>query len=307
MGAPKNGKAVRSAPRLVHALRIFLRPHNRGPAFAAVILIAAICGLAFAWNRWGKLATHTDDFIVTPERIHVTPPPPWIHGDVKAEVIRTAGLTRRNLRDRDLVKHVASAFALHAWVAKVNRVQKRYPAQVDVEVEYRKPVASVEITNRGQPGLLFVDAESVLLPSSDFAQNQAKDFLRIAAGTSTPAGLYGSAWGDPRIAGAARLAAAWDKRFQPLSLYRIVPTELPSGELIYELRTVGETRILWGHAPGQETATEPTPEQKIQALENYVNDKGPLDRENGERLIDVCKLASTIPKTAAVRKASTTR
>jgi hypothetical protein len=145
----------------------------------------------------------------------------------------------------------------------------------------------VEVTERGAAGLLFVDAESVLLPSADFAQNQAKGFLRIAAGDVAPAGIYGSKWGDERIAGAARIAAAWGERFQTVGLYRIVAIESVGGEILYELRTQGETRALWGHAPGREATGEPAAEQKIATLLALVADKGPLDREGGPRVIDL--------------------
>jgi hypothetical protein len=163
---------------------------------------------------------------------------------------------------------------------------------VTVTLEYRRPVAVVEITSGGRPGLLFVDAEGVLLPSDDFAQNQAKNFLRIAAGHSTPAGVYGAPWGDERVAGAARLAAALGDRWRDAALVRIEAVRAASGELIYELRTAGETRVIWGASPGQESPREPSTQQKLAALANYLADKGPLDRTGGSRLIDLRTLAA---------------
>ena len=113
------------------------------------------------------------EYEVAADRIAVTPAPAWIHADVKAEVLRSAAVGRLDLRDRHLVVHVASAFALHPWVAKVVRVEKRFPAQVTVELEYRRPVAAVEVADRGEAGLVFIDQESVLLPSADFAPPRA--------------------------------------------------------------------------------------------------------------------------------------
>jgi hypothetical protein len=321
MGSNKPSKSVRRLPQAVQAVRILLRPQHRGPILAAAVVGAALAGLLYAWQRWGEPNLSPDEFTVTQNQIVVTAQPGWIHADVKAEVLRTAGKAQWNLRDPKLVEEMAAAFALHPWVAKVVQVRKRYPARVDVELEYRRPVAAVEVSSNNEPGLLFVDAAGVLLPSADFAPGQAKDFLRIAAGKETPAGVYGTAWGSERVAGAARIAAAWEgggaedrgqstedselKRWQKLKLCRIVPLQASSGDITYELRTQEGARIVWGAAPGSESAGEPSPEEKMTLLEHYVADKGPLDRENGPTSIDLRQPApaakSASAKTATKR------
>ena len=283
----KQPKAARSVPRAVQLARILARPQYRGPLLAGGVLLCAIVGFAVAWNRWGEPATKGPDYVVTPDRISLTPQPAWIHANVKAEVVRAGGLSRLDLREPKLVEQVAEAFALHAWVAKVVRVEKRFPAHVAVEVEYRRPVAAVEITLGGRRQLLFVDADSILLPSADFAQNQAGDYLRIAGVSGGPAGVYGAPWGDERVAGAARIAAAIGPRFKDAGLYRILPAEQSGGHITYELRTAGDTRVIWGAPPGREGAQEPSPEQKFAVLMTLIADKGPLDRPGGERLIDL--------------------
>jgi hypothetical protein len=268
-----------------------LRPQNRGPVLAAAIVLVAIAGFAIAWQRWGEPTIKSPDYLLTPDRLVVTPQPKWIHADVKAEVIRSSDLSSRNVRDPKLAEEIAAAFALHPWVAMVVRVEKHFPARVDVTLEYRRPVAAVEIANRGEAGLLFVDGLGVLLPSTDFAQSQAKGFLRIAAGDETPAGGYGVAWGSERVSGAASIAAAFGQKWQPLGLYRVVAVETTAGDLTYELRTKSEARVVWGAAPGQEALGEPSPEQKIAALEHLVSDKGPLDRAGAPPLVDLRKSA----------------
>ena len=322
MGNSKPGKSVRRLPQAVQAVRVLLRPQHRGPLLAAAVVGAALAGLLYAWQRWGEPHLSPEEYAVTLDQIIVTPQPAWIHADVKAEVLRTTAAARLNLRDPKLVEEVAAAFALHPWVAKVVSVRKRYPARVDVELEYRRAVAAVEVSSKNEPGLLFVDAAGILLPSADFAPGQAKDFLRIAAGKETPAGVYGTAWGSERVAGAARIAAAWEgigqesgvrgqesadelKRWQKLKLYRIVPLQSPSGLVTYELRTKADARIVWGAAPGSESDGESTPEQKMALLEHYVADKGPLDRENGPAAIDLRQPAAAAKSASA--KAATKR
>jgi len=301
MGTAKP-KAARPPAAALGWLRVCARPQNRGLALSALVLVVALGGLVPTWRRWGAPAMQSAEYVVTPDKIEITPPPTWVHSDVKQEVVRTAALTRLDLRDAKLVEQVASAFALHPWVRKVARVEKRYPARLRVELAYRRPVAVVEVTAGGQAGLLFIDEESVLLPSADFAPSQAKQYLRISASGETPAGAYGTAWGSQRIAGAARVAAAWGQRWQPLGLYRIAVVETAAGGLEYQLRTPRDNCIVWGAAPGSESAREPSPEQKVAALIQYVQDKGPLDREGAPALIDLRSLAVPAVRTANARQ-----
>lgn len=286
--ATKTSKAPRHVSAAMRAARFFSQPQRRGLVLVVAIVAASLAGLAVAWNKWGAPAMAGGEYIVTPDKITVTPRPAWIHADVKGQVVQAANLSRLDLREAGLVERVSRAFALHAWVARVRRVEKRFPAQVIVELDYRQPVAAVEVTSQGQAGLLFVDAEGVLLPSEDFASNQGYDYPRIAVGQSSPAG-YGLPWGDEgdRVAGAARIAAAWGDRFRAAGLHRIVVAKGPGGQAVYELRTEGQTRVVWGSSPSREAAGEPPAEQKIAALLAHIADKGPLDRKDGETLIDL--------------------
>jgi hypothetical protein len=282
-----------------HLVQFLLRPQNRGLVLTALLFSGAIGGALYAWRKWGDAAMQSPEYVVTPDRIVVTPQPAWIHANVKAEVIRSASLGRRNLRERGLVEQVAGAFGLHPWVAKVVRVEKRFPAQVNVELEYRRPALVVKLDMPEEKGLVFLDEHGVLLPTSDFAPSQAREFLRIMAAGEAPAGVYGTPWGSERMAGAARVAAAWGNRWQKLGLYWLVAARSNDGQLMYELRTQDEkVRVLWGRMPGRESTSEPPAEQKIAALVQYVHDKGPLDKLAGGATIDLRELAGSAEKTA---------
>jgi hypothetical protein len=274
------------------AMRFLLRPQNRGLVLSLMVIALALSGSLYAWRRWGAPSLEEKDYAVTPERIAVTPQPAWIHANVKSEVLRSSGGSPMHLHDRRLVEHLAQAFALHPWVAQVVRVEKKYPAQVNVQLEYRKPVLVVKVDAPGDQGLLFLDQEAVLLPSADFAPTQARNYLRILAAGEAPVGPYGSAWGSPRMAGAAKVAAAWNGRWQALGLYWLASARPASGELLYELRTQDDrVRVIWGPAPGGESPGDPSPEEKITALERYVQDKGPLTRPDAAPLVDLRDLA----------------
>lgn len=252
-------------PRSSNASLLRLVMRYRTLVGAVLLLSAAYWGFQEAWRRWGEPSLASEPYQVTAEQILVTSQPPWIEGNVKAEAIRDGGLARLDLRDRSLLDRVRRAFAVHNWVAQVKQVRKSYPAEVNVELVYRKPTAAVEVAYRGRPELLLIDEQAVLLPSPSeaFAARNLPDLLRIDAGDTAPAGPYGTDWGSPRVAAAAKIAAAWSDRWAAIGLYRIVVTEDTNGRIGYELRTRNGGRCVWGNPPGQETAGEPSPADKI--------------------------------------------
>lgn len=229
------------------------------------VLALTIWGLNFAWQKWGVPASRSSAYSLTAEQIQIPARPAWIHTDVKAEVIRDAQLERLLLLDPKLTEKISRAFSLHTWVARVKKVRKEYPSRVMVDLEYRQPVGMVEVETEG-PGLLFVDRDSVLLPSDDFALKQTQNYLRIHAPRASPAGPYGTLWGDVRIAGAAKIAYELRDDWQKTELKRINAKEMPGGKVIYELETKEGKTTLWGRAPGDEAEGEPTAEMKRSRL-----------------------------------------
>jgi len=69
--------------------------------------------------------------------------------------------------------------------------------------------------------------------------------------------------------------------------------------LVYELKTRRGVRVVWGTAPGSESTQGPSAEQRIAALEQYIHDKGSLEREGGPALLDLRELASAGGRAAA--------
>src|SRR5437763_10504006 len=183
--AASKAKSSRSFGARAGIIRFLLRRQNRGLVLTSIVVAVAIGGSLYAWNRWGRAVSESPEYIVTAQQIAVTPQPAWIHSNVKAEALRGATISRLDLRSRQLVEQVAHAFSLHPWVAKVVRVEKRYPAGVQVDLQYRRPALVVKLVLPDEKNLLFLDEQSVLLPSGDFAPSQAKDYLRIVAAGET--------------------------------------------------------------------------------------------------------------------------
>lgn len=244
----------------------------------SVLILAAY----FAWRKWGPEFTNHERFVLSPDKIEVTPQPAWIHADVKGEVFRDGSLKKLKILDEQVAVKVASAFTLHNWVASVKRVSKHPGPRIVVDLEYRQPVAMVEVTQNGERGLLPIDVSGVLLPTEDFSPKETRNYLRISADNTAPVGLVGTAWGDERIAAAARLASLLGSAWQPLGVYRIAVSSdreeaRRRADLVLELQSRKGSRVVWGKPPGQESSGEASASQKLARLAKYVQENGPLD------------------------------
>lgn len=256
-----------------------------------VLVSLSILGMLFsaAWRHWGPTILQSPQYVLAADQIDVTPQPAWIHANVKADAVRAGQLAGLSILDPKLTEKVQNAFAVQTWVARVKRVMKQHPARVIVELEYRRPIAMVQVSDGDMRGLLPIDVYSVLLPPEDFSQSQVPKYLRIVVGPTQPEGPVGTPWGNDRVASAAVIAAALDEHWQRLELYSIVLALPPQGELpgtpTFDLLTRDGARVIWGHAPGQEQSGEATTKEKLAALEKYYTEHGPLTGE--QRVLNV--------------------
>jgi hypothetical protein len=303
--AQERGRNRPAWARKLAPLSILLYPRTRWVIGPLLVVLVVWGGLRFAWQQWGREATQ-EDYRITAQSLTITPQPAWIHGDLRAEIVQAGGLEGLSLREPQLVEQVQRAFALNGWVARVKQVRKRYPAEVIVDVEYRCPVAMVEVNWRGQPSLYFIDENSVLLPKEDLdkssqeREREYKNYLRIDAGDVSPAGrIAGQPWGGAKIVGAARLAALGKDQWQKMGVQRMVVLEDLNALPLYELQA-GAARILWGHAPGAEVSGEPEAASKWAALTALVANSGPLDKSAARQRIDL-----RMPLTKAMTRTAT--
>lgn len=305
MNAAKR-KAESAPAGLAARLLPFLRqPYRR--VFVVLLLGAGLAGGAYyGWQRVGQQVTQGPEYLLEPDQIEITPPPPWIRSDVRGETIRDGSLSGLSILDRELTVKIARAFSLHTWVEDVRRVRKEHPARVVVDLVYRRPVAMVEVTMNDRPGLLPVDVKGVLLPPGDFSAEQARDYLRVSLADATPAGPVGTPWGDPRVDGAARIAAVLQEHWKQLGLYRVAvePTErTPAAvtETVFVLRTRRGAQIVWGAAPlANSVADVKAALGKVERLVAYVEQHGPLDGLNPGTQINLTQIAMPGQRTASV-------
>ncbi len=242
-----------------------------------VILVATLTARVI-WLRVRADVFRGSEYQLSLDDIEITPPPSWIRGNVKAEALRDGSLDEPlSLVDENLTEQIAKAFALHPWVARVERVTKRYPAGASVDLVYRKPVAMVEVPD----GLFPVDSRGFLLPSADFTAAEARTYPRIADVTSQPMGPVGTSWNDASVTGAARIAEVLTPIWNELRLYQIRRRPAASqsraeGGEFYLITRTGNV-IPWGNPPDDELPPEPSAAEKIARLKKYAAEHGSLD------------------------------
>lgn len=257
-------------------------------AVAGLLVAALSSGGYAAWRAVREHVVASEQYEVTVDSVTITPPPTWVRSDVKAEVVRDAGLDGPlSILDERLSQRLYEAFEAHPWVAKVERVIKHAPNAVEVELAYRRPVLMVQVPD----GLLPIDAEGVQLLTRDFSPLEAGRYPRlteIEVATGPPAGTR---WSDPRVVAAARLAAVLIDAWEELGLHRMALAGEPaaaSGNLFeFDLFTKSGTRVRWGAAPTAEASEQKIAADKLARLKRYHADRGDLEGPHGPQEIDL--------------------
>lgn len=302
MGATKRQESTRSAGSRLSSLRAGVAGVPPAMVVGVVFFAAIVTSVVYGWRQWGRTVVARPIYRVAAESIQLSTPPPWVRTDIRAEVVRDGALNDLTIFDKDATIRVYQAFELHPWVSKVKRVSKHPPARLVVDLEYRQPVAWMEVpgakpTDEG--GVIPIDGLACVLPSRDFTKEDLPNYLRISVKDARPYGLAGTAWGDPRVSGAAKIAVSLREVWHRLRLYRIQLTTEPNpelariqGEPIYELETASHHYIVWGSAPGAERPNEPTAPVKLSRLMQVAEKLGSLDQlpESGIDLRDLSSL-----------------
>lgn len=259
----------------------------------------------FLWVRTAPTVARDPQYILAAERIQITAPPSWIRSDIKSQVLRDSGLAG-NVSVLDdwgtLAKRVKDAFELHPWVASVERITRRLPSALDIELKYRRPIAAVESSD--PTGIMFlpIDDHAVRLPDGDLTETERRYLPRVSGIIGRP--RIGDMWDDPRVVGAAKLAAQLADVWQQLRLVEILanaPNSSHEDKPLYtfEIVTTGGTRIIWGATPGQESSSGDSPfTQKRQRLLDYAAQHGKLESIDGPAVLDVRSEVVVTPRTA---------
>lgn len=247
------------------------------PFWAICIAVALTVGGRIVWESNETALVNQPRFQLEAENLYVTQQPNWVKTNVAQSAYRTGDLGGKSLLDQGLVEQVNNAFSVQTWVRNVIEVRKS-PQGVQVQLEYRRPIAMVEIQYEGAPRFQPVDVDGVLLPGNEFSQKETWNYIKIAVPDPATQGLvHGTAWPDGRIQSGARLAECLQNVASELGIYRIqqVPTSEPGEEPLFELHLVNHDRficrrVLWGRAPGGEVPGEASAGVKLEALLKFA-------------------------------------
>jgi len=225
---------------------------------------------------------------------HLPPLSPWVPQTILEQVIKNGELPERvSLLEPGLSERVAQAWERHPWVKSVKSVHITRQRTLEVDVEFRTPIAFVEVPG----GLYPIDTEGVLLPPGDFELSDISRLPRIQGVKTLPKGKTGTFWQDPVVSSAATLAALlapdlnletyWNRfGFKAVVAPDVDPATASPEQLVFEIETNGGSRVLWGKIPGVDRL-EPTSNVKLARLQDYVTRFGGLDGSNGPQKIDI--------------------
>ncbi len=286
--------------------------------FVGVTLLM-IGGAIHAWEKYQHKIVDSVATQLTPEKINVNQPPAWAKTDLRRAIIGSTD-QQLSILDPKLIPHTVETFRSVGWIEDIEQIKKSSDG-LDIQLNYREPVAAVEMNDNTVRGwakndqLLLVDRNGVLMPPETAQGSVAipKICISHAVGQDLSVQQYltqlhtWSAWPDVRVHDAALLGSILQNDWQSLGLHRIVTMRFSNSAddptIPYQLWTqFGErdgVRVIWGNAPGKEQPNEATWETKLAALKDYVQKNGPLNQIS-DRTINVYNGAVVIVETANV-------
>ncbi len=251
---------------------------TRFPVVIALALVTVVMiGLALvAADRAKVWLLGQPDFLLNFDRIELRPnPPDSMRGGAAAllQMVREEGKLGVSIRVLDLdLSALATAFVLHSpWVSHVKSIDRSTPGRLIVDLEYREPVARIEIDRNRS---LTVASDCALLPTEDVTAQVLKD-LPVLSGLrdvkeSRP-GLFlgddGQGRIDPNVQAAVAMANVL-RAAQPL-LDPIARIDLTQGVDNIWLLTRSRFSIFWRHPPGLEAENEPDTKKKLSIIADW--------------------------------------
>lgn len=312
-GKPKSKAAAkRNSSTAAGSSFAWGHPQFRRRAMAAGLL-GVIALLAWggreAWRQAAPIVAQRPRYLVRADAITINEPPEWIAADIRGEVVHNSGLDGRlSILDPDLPAAVQNAFTLHPWVESVNRVEKRTPAGLHVDLTFRRPVAAIEAPGPdGVSQLLPVDGQGIHLPAEDVPEIRLRYLPRLTNVVGKPPA--GQRWDDPRVAGGVEIAARLAPEWESLHLHEIAPSaraEIQGDHryFVYDLVTRGGTRIVWGAAPQDHVPGEAEFGVKLDRLKQCVAQYATLDWVDWPAVVDVRRGIAITPRTVEKPDAS---
>lgn len=289
-------------PQLLKFLRYFFLGSAQR-VFGAQALTGLLL-LGFGASVWTSLRTEICDqeiYRVKESDFCVWDPPVWVSDRFVAEALELRAPEERteelNSLDPNLVENLLIAFESHPWVERVESIEIRFPARVDVRLKYKEPVAVIDPTpsvainssdsttsseqeekngskesgdGRRVWDKYVVDANGYRLPDEYFQNNPSayRDFPIVLGISSTPISRFGQC-GDPLVVEAAAFASFLTERdvFKKLGINRVVVAK-ERGEVkgVYSLKTSAGVAVFWGRFATESGEEDPSADERGETL-----------------------------------------
>lgn len=231
-------------------------------AWSLVWPLLLLFGSYIGFNRY-YAAYFTAEFeSIDPQLVSVTEPHEFVRADIVSEVYQVARLNQLSPLDSQATVKIADAFKSHPWVRDVQGVRKLPGGAINVQLDYREPVAVFHVTSERKPideNLFFVlDGEGNLLPNEHMTLGDTPRFIHIEVSEAYPTGTEGTGFGDRRVEHAALLARLLNAVKDQIRISKITVSGDPRMNLVpqLELITGDNTAIYWGSPPGMEQPNE---------------------------------------------------
>ncbi len=243
-------------------------------AIAVVLIAAAAVGVAFARRHVARMPQYR----VYPAQLRAQAPP-WC-----ADELEKVTFPREyySIFDSRLTRDVAEAYLASPWVKAVRRVEKRFPNQLDIELDLREPAAFVRLPEASYA----VDPEGIHLPLAYERWDHDQRPLPLIFGVKTEPPAPGKRWGDPGAL--AALAVLQALAAEPTILRQVHFVDVSNLDGVIDpqrsevlLFTRRRVRVAWGRAPNSTAFGEPSVACKLARLRRYLSRPSALSDGTG--------------------------
>ena len=178
-------------------VRDMIRRLVSAPAALSILWpLLLIIGGYIGWHRWGAEHVSKNFYGVDLSLLRVTTPPDHVRSNLVQTIYRDTQLDQLSMLDRQATAKIASAFSTHPWVREVSCVRKLPDGVIDVQIDYRHPVAMVHVISQHRDvkddAFFAVDGSGYLLPTSDFTSEETLQYIHIRIPGIYPTGPWRS-------------------------------------------------------------------------------------------------------------------
>jgi hypothetical protein len=265
---------------------------------------ALLKGFVYIARRWGLLIlalsgislllllvhrkvyeTYSNDerFKINLEFLEVTANPDWLIGTELEPAVRDSVKLDGNsgIFDKTTVSRICRYYQSNPWVAEIHTIQKRFPNEIIVKLEIRKPVVAIELKRTQNCSYYYlVDNQSVRLPGEYKVVPTLSMTLPVVVGVTTAPPPAGIKWTDQGLNDAIALAVTLDEH-QVYSRLDVAQIDVANSggrrnpkESEITIWTKDRVAVQWGRSPGTDKFGEISVAEKIKNL-NYVLDIAP--------------------------------